>query len=871
MPKIVRSTDELITNNITGALLPASGNTGERPGVPVNGQLRYNTTTPGLEAYVDGSWSTLAAGSGLGSFVRRDGDTMVGTLTFTNTFQLILDETGTVSAPAMAFDGDLDTGIYQSAGNIVGITGQGANVALFDGSVATPVNYFTFSSSATGAALILSNAGTDTNGVGLGITVLGKAASAAGDGGPIVITGGLGDTAGVGGIINFTAGQGGATGIGGDASLTAGAGGGTSGAGGAVIVTGGAGTLGDSAGGIATTTGGAGQGTGAGGDATFAGGASGAGTTGTGGEAHVHGGASGATDGAGGQVHVHGGAGAGTGNGGLATLFGGASGATGTGGAATLIGGAGAAGGTAGSVTIDAGAPAGGSTGTILIGNVDATGLTLGQTTFPVTTTAIGILALTATDTLTAVNAATGGATIQFLQFNDTGDVFSWENRDSTFTGFSTVTDDASATISAEWQDDLLLGGATNGGITTVATDNPEVVTFSITPTDLATTGATIASADFMIVSDSADAITVVGQKVTFASAFDDMGVPYTSNTNQLTFTNTGTGVTPIIGNSGTDTNGIGLGLAFTAKTATTTGAGGLVTVTAGAGSGTGDGGATVINGGVGGATGDGGELTFTGGVGGATSGTGGALIFAGGAAGATVGIGGAVSFTGGAGTGASTGGEALFTGGVAGVTGIGGAASVTGGAGGATSGKGGNASLVGGAGAGTDAEGGDVYVTGGAASATNADGGDINITPGLLQGTGKDGAIRLVARSVPVITNVPVPGTGTDTEVLTEAEMFGGIFVQTPTAATTCTTPSGANISAGFATTPEIGDSFDFTIINLGGTTTWDITLAGGDGNVTFIGSVKLAPIVDELTETSSGTWRFRNTGASTWVGYRL
>ncbi len=92
MPKIVRSTDELITNNITGALLPASGTTGERPSTPVDGQIRYNTTTPGLETFVNGAWSTLAAASGLGSFVRRDGDTMIGTLTFLDGFQLIVDE-----------------------------------------------------------------------------------------------------------------------------------------------------------------------------------------------------------------------------------------------------------------------------------------------------------------------------------------------------------------------------------------------------------------------------------------------------------------------------------------------------------------------------------------------------------------------------------------------------------------------------------------------------------------------------------------------------------------------------------------------------------------------------------------------------------
>ena len=251
MPKIVRSTDELIENNITGALNPASGTTGERPSVPVNGQMRYNATIPGFEIYIAAAWSILAGTTGLGSYVRRDGDTMAGTLTFLDGFQLITDETGTVSAPAITFDGDLDSGIYQSAGNIVGIAGQGANVALFDGSVATPVNYFTFASSATATPLIITNAGTDTNGLGLGISITGKTATAAGIGGQVTITGGGGDTTGVGGNVSLFGGLGGATSAGGEVHLH----------------------------------GGNGQGTAAGGEAHIEGGLSGTGVTGTGGEA----------------------------------------------------------------------------------------------------------------------------------------------------------------------------------------------------------------------------------------------------------------------------------------------------------------------------------------------------------------------------------------------------------------------------------------------------------------------------------------------------------------------------------------------------------------------------------------------------------
>lgn len=51
-----------------GSISLPSGATGARPGSPVNGMIRYNSTTPGLEAYVNGAWgpvggATSSAGS----------------------------------------------------------------------------------------------------------------------------------------------------------------------------------------------------------------------------------------------------------------------------------------------------------------------------------------------------------------------------------------------------------------------------------------------------------------------------------------------------------------------------------------------------------------------------------------------------------------------------------------------------------------------------------------------------------------------------------------------------------------------------------------------------------------------------------------
>ena len=107
-----------------------------------------------------------------------------------------------------------------------------------------------------------------------------------------------------------------------------------------------------------------------------------------------------------------------------------------------------------------------------------------------------------------------GTTAIPWAQFGSGGNAFGIVDGDT-----GTATADQAA-------DTLTLAGATDGGITTIATDGPEAVTFSITPVDLATTGATIALADFMIVSDSADSATSPAQKVTFTSLLADLDIP---------------------------------------------------------------------------------------------------------------------------------------------------------------------------------------------------------------------------------------------------------------------------------------------------------------------------------------------------------
>ena len=324
---------------------------------------------------------------------------------------------------------------------------------------------------------------------------------------------------------------------------------------------------------------------------------------------------------------------------------------------------------------------------------------------------------------------------------------------------------------------------------------------------------------------------------------------------------------------------------------ASTNGTGGAATITGGVGTGSGAGGGITSTGGAGAAagTGDGGAVLYKGGASGTgATGAGGAATLQGGAAGSTNGAGGAVAVTGGAGVGSGNGGANTQLGGAGGATGGGGNWLATAGRGGATSGAAGTAGLIAGAGgasstvsggvatlkggdsgAGATGNGGNAAVTGGAAASTNGSGGSVVLTPGALTGTGIAGGIFLRSSTSQFWKQQTAPGAGADqAEVLTAAQMIGGIYVHTISTGRTLTTPTGAAITAGCPAEIATGDSFEFTVITVG-TGADDIsTLTAGDGNVTFVGNVTVGP--DASTFNGYGTWVFRKTGASTWVGYR-
>ena len=315
---------------------------------------------------------------------------------------------------------------------------------------------------------------------------------------------------------------------------------------------------------------------------------------------------------------------------------------------------------------------------------------------------------------------------------------------------------------------------------------------------------------------------------------------------------------------------------------------GGAVSVTGGASATTGlAGGAVTQVGGLAGATGIGGASSVTGGGGGATSGTGGAAALTGGAArsAASNAIGGAATVTGGIGKGNLAGGAGSLVGGAGGATGDGGAIAVTGGAsiagatgsggavaitGGAnantTNGAGGAVAATGGAGKGSGA-GGAASVTGGASAGSGA-GGNVTLTPGA-SGSGIAGGVIL--RGDTFFAQDAPTAESTGAQALAAADFVNGIVVHTVAAASALSTPTGAEIAAVLPAGVTTGDAFRLHVITVGAGADDISTLTAGDGDVTFVGNVTVGPDDGTSATNGYGTWIFRMTGATSFVGYRV
>ena len=102
-------------------------------------------------------------------------------------------------------------------------------------------------------------------------------------------------------------------------------------------------------------------------------------------------------------------------------------------------------------------------------------------------------------------------------------------------------------------------------------------------------------------------------------------------------------------------------------------------------------------------------------------------------------------------------------------------------------------------------------------------------------------------------------PGVLDATGTLTAAMIASGIVTSTTAAAVTATLDTGAVMDG--ALKMEIGESFDWSVINTGGKA---FTVTAAATGHTIVGTAAVATL-------TSATWRTRKTAAATYISYRI
>jgi hypothetical protein len=153
------------------------------------------------------------------------------------------------------------------------------------------------------------------------------------------------------------------------------------------------------------------------------------------------------------------------------------------------------------------------------------------------------------------------------------------------------------------------------------------------------------------------------------------------------------------------------------------------------------------------------------------------------------------------------------------------------------------------------------VYMAQGAAELIAESGGAI---------TAKAGSTLRVQGFMPKAQAVPAAKTTAVT--LTIAELLTGIITATHTVGGTAayTLPTGTLVDAGCSL--DIGDSFDWSLINLSAAALDTVTVTAGEGH-TIVGNaiVQSVHASTGLIYGSSGMFRTKKTAANTMVTYRI
>ena len=107
----------------TDALRLPSGTTGQRPGSPANGDIRYNTTTATIEGYSNGAYANLASGTELKD---ADGDTSVNVEPSSDADEVHINTANNETAIFRTASTDLGvTNISNTASTITGLVTNG--------------------------------------------------------------------------------------------------------------------------------------------------------------------------------------------------------------------------------------------------------------------------------------------------------------------------------------------------------------------------------------------------------------------------------------------------------------------------------------------------------------------------------------------------------------------------------------------------------------------------------------------------------------------------------------------------------------------------------------------------------------------------
>ena len=126
--------DVQTTTSGKSAILVPRDTAANRPPVGVNGMIRYNTSAAALEAFANGTWTSLA-GAGTGAYLPLVGGTMTGA---------IVAPAGNAGTPSFGFTGSTNTGVYSSAASNFSIATAGAQRMNIDqlGNVTVPGNTY---------------------------------------------------------------------------------------------------------------------------------------------------------------------------------------------------------------------------------------------------------------------------------------------------------------------------------------------------------------------------------------------------------------------------------------------------------------------------------------------------------------------------------------------------------------------------------------------------------------------------------------------------------------------------------------------------------------------------------------------------------